>query len=74
MDKHPKEESVLEKTPVPAKEPVTETRRCEDCQGDGKWDGELCKVCHGSGKIFKDGVVVLTQDGQTFKAEGGVLK
>lgn len=69
-EKPKKEPEVAE----PVREPVLETRRCEDCQGDGKWDGVICEVCKGSGKIFKDGVVVLTASGQTFKAEAGVLK
>lgn len=69
-------EAVVEEKPAPkpVKEPVLETRRCEDCQGDGKWDGVVCAVCKGSGKIFKDGVVVLTATGETFKAENGELK
>jgi DnaJ-class molecular chaperone len=54
-------------------EPVLETRKCEECQGDGVWDGIKCAVCHGSGKIFKDGTVVL-QEGQAFKANAGKLE
>jgi len=72
------EVSAEEQTPELAveapREPVLETRRCEDCQGDGRWDGVLCGKCKGSGKIFKDGIVVLTASGQTFKTENGVLK
>ena len=60
--------------PEPKKEVVTETRSCEECQGDGKWDGVLCGKCHGSGKIFKDGTVVLAAGGQTFVASKGVLE
>lgn len=67
----------IDETPVVeevVKEPVTETRTCADCQGDGKWDGVICAVCHGSGKIFKDGIVVLTSTGATFVADKGELK
>lgn len=88
MDKHSKDlleeveldelEPEVEEKPKkevkPVKEPVLETRICVDCQGDGKWDGVICKVCHGSGKIFKDGIVVLAADGQTFVADKGELK
>ena len=56
------------------KEPVTETRSCVECQGDGKWDGVVCEVCKGSGKIFKDGTTVLHNSGTVYKAEGGQLE
>lgn len=87
MDETPKEEILteevteapIEEVSEPALEEApkvvhTETRPCEACQGDGIWDGVICAKCQGSGKIFKDGVVVLAQGGQTFVASKGKLE
>lgn len=68
-------EDILEETPaveevLEVSEPVTETRACVECQGDGIWDGVRCDTCKGSGKIFRDGMVVSTQDG-TYLSKGG---
>lgn len=58
------------KEEVVASKPVEETKNCEECQGDGKWDGVECEACKGSGKIFKDGTVIAHGSG-TFIAKGG---
>ena len=72
MSKKPKELKKEEVEVREVSEPVLETRTCTDCQGDGKWDGVLCELCQGSGKIFKDGTVVTTVNG-SFMAQGGKL-
>lgn len=66
-----KSEEVVEEPKEEIKvEPVTETKTCEACQGDGKWDGVECATCLGSGKIFKDGTILAHGNG-TFVAKGG---
>lgn len=66
---------VMDTVPTVKKEAVTETRTCLDCQGDGVWDGVVCATCLGSGKIFKDGTVVLVGGTkQALVANKGELK